>query len=838
MAANSATSFGDLLRRYRLAAGLTQEDLAERATLSARAISDLERGARNRPWRETVQLLANALRLSTAERAQLDEAAQRPSRPDGGPVPPVPPAAALHQHNLPLHATTFVGRAGELREIRQLLGKSAGASRLVTLTGTGGCGKTRLALQAAEGLMDQFPDGVWFVDLAALNDPALVPQAVARVLDIAEIPGRPMIASLVESLRSRQLLLLLDNCEHLIDACAQLTDALLQGCAQVWILATSREMLGVSGETTRRVPSLGLPEVEAGLELEQLRQNEALRLFVERAGAVASDFALTAQNAAAVVQICRRLDGIPLAIELAAARVRHLTVEEIATRLNDRFRLLTGGSRTALRRQQTLRALIDWSYELLSEKERVLFRRLSVFAGGWRVEAAEFVCAGGMVVKAEVLDLLAGLVDKSMVVVESEQPVTRYRFLETIRAYAGDKLFEAGEAGPLRDRHRDWCLALAREAEPELFGPASRVWIEGLHRDEANLHEALQWCLETDPDSGLRLGGSLWPYWYLDWGFADGIRWLGALLARTSGASPERGKALLGAAHCSRHGGTLSQSHAWNDECLAIARAVGDRRLAGQALLHLGNVLTIERDYGGAQAVLKESLALCREMGDQLWEGMGLRDLGHLARIAGDYERAATLYQGSLARLQAIGHRWNLILTLLPQGYLARQRNHPAEARLAFQRGLTISEEDGNPWRFIMLRSLGEFERSLGKPVEAEQLLREVLLEARRHGWTAMYPIALYTYSTLLLERGSGEPGARLAAVIPSESLDPVNSLPSDVQDHEAALQAARAAMGDAAFASVWAEGKAMTLEQAVVYALDIPDPSIRAPDKPSTQPG
>jgi non-specific serine/threonine protein kinase len=813
-----AVRFGDLLRRSRLAAGLTQEELAERAHLSPRAISDLERGARHRPWRDTVQLLAQALQLGSTERAEL-EAAVRSARPSvsGTSDPDGRLNAVAPRHNLPIQVTSFVGRERELAEVRQLLT----TTHLLTLTGAGGCGKTRLALQVAAGLLDAYPDGVWLVDLAPLNDPALVPQAVALALGIREAPDQPLLTTLAEALRARHLLLLLDNCEHLLDACASLTTTLLQTCGEVRILATSREMLGVRGEAVWRVPSLAFPEFEISPSLEEVRQNEAVRLFVDRARAVAPGFAVTQENAPALTQVCRRLDGIPLAIELAAARTRVLSVEQIVARLDDRFRLLTGGSRTALRRQQTLRALIDWSHDLLSAAERVLYRRLAVFAGGWTLEAAEDVCAGAAIESKEILDLLTGLVDKSLVSVGSQDGGQRYRFLETVRAYAGDKLFEAGEARLLRDRHLAWCQALAEQAEPEFYGPSSRAWLDRLEGDDANLRVALDWCLETDLGAGLRLGGSLWGYWYLRGQLVEGTRWLAAILARAPEDAAARGKVLLGAGFCSRFYRTLSQSRSWTEQGLAIARATGDRRLAGWALHDLGCILLMERDYASARMVLEESVAECRQVADRVGEGMSLRDLGHLARVAGDYDRAVALYDEALAILRRVGHRWNIGWTLLAIGYLARQQRDPGRARATFQEFLTTGREDRDAFSIAVSQvALGQLERSVGNYEEAGGYLREGLRWVNAGGQMQHVDALLFAYATLLLQRGSYVRGVRLAAAAPPSALDPGNTTPEDLVDHDAALQTARGALGDAAFAAAWSEGEAMSQAQAIADAL------------------
>ncbi|MCB0183361.1 MAG: AAA family ATPase, partial [Caldilineaceae bacterium] len=376
-------------------------------------------------------------------------------------------------HNLPVQLTSFIGRKTELAEIHRLLTPDAethaGADvRLLTLTGPGGTGKTRLALKAAAQLLAGFPDGIWLVELAMIADPTLVPQTVAALLGVREEPSYPLTRALIAHLRTKTLLLIFDDCEHLIDSIAQLVETLLRACPQLKIMVTSRETLGVMGERTLRVPSLQLPDIWQQLPLHDLAQCEAIRLFIDRTVAVKPTFALNDANAAAVTQICRQLDGVPLAIELAAARVRAMTPEQIAARLDDRFRLLTGGSRTALPRQQTLRAMIYWSWDLLSEPECTLLRRLAVFFGGWSLEAAEAICADETLPVYDVLELLTHLVEKSLVVMEEQAGAARYYLLETIRQYAREKLLEAGETEPVRARHLRFFLKLAEEAEPKL----------------------------------------------------------------------------------------------------------------------------------------------------------------------------------------------------------------------------------------------------------------------------------------------------------------------------------------------------------------------------------
>jgi predicted ATPase len=409
-----------------------------------------------------------------------------------------PPLRSLdaRPNNLPVQRTTFIGRDGEIAALTELLG----GKRLVTLTGSGGCGKTRLALQVAAGLLDAFPDGVWFADISAVTDPVAVPAAVMQVFSLKEGPAMSPTDALVAYLGARHALVVLDNCEHVLDASARLVDALLGGCPGITVLATSRQTLGLEGEVAWRVPSLPCPSADGATGIRGMSSSEAVQLFADRARRARPSFMLSDRNSDAIAEICRRLDGIPLAIELAAARVRVFTPHQIADGLNERFRLLTGAARTALPRQQTLEASVDWSHDLLTEIERAVFRRLAVFAGGFGFEAAEGVCAGAGVEPHQVLDQLSLLVDKSLVAVEmdDEEEDARYRLLETVRVYAAGRLGAAAEEPSARDRHCEWYLALAQEAEAHMEGPSQTEWGDRTGRDYPNTRAALEWAHRQD----------------------------------------------------------------------------------------------------------------------------------------------------------------------------------------------------------------------------------------------------------------------------------------------------------------------------------------------------
>ena len=435
---------------------------------------------------------------------------------------------------LPLQLTSFVGREREIADVVSLLGRTC----LLTLTGPGGSGKTRLALRAA-ALAGGFEDGLLWVELASLSDPALVSRRVAKALGVPDAPGRSATEGLAEVLGARDILLVLDNCEHLIEACAELCDALLRLCPGLRILATSREALGVTGETVWTVPPLSLPDPDRSLEFEDVERCEAVRLFVERTEASTPGFSLTQENAPAVARLCVRLDGMPLAIELAASRTRVLSPSMIFDRLDDRFALLTGGGRTAVPRHRTLQATIEWSHGLLPENEKALLRRLSVFADGFVLEAAEAVCAGGGIGEEEVLDLLSRLADKSLAVVDAHSGAeARYRLMETIRQYARERLQEAGEEAGLQRRHADYFLAVARTAAPNLRGAGQSEWLTRLETEYDNLRAALAFygSASTDAEAFLRLTAELWWFWWLRGHFAEGRVWLERAGCRRGGA--------------------------------------------------------------------------------------------------------------------------------------------------------------------------------------------------------------------------------------------------------------------------------------------------------------
>jgi predicted ATPase len=731
---------------------------------------------------------------------------------------------AVFEHNLPVQLTSFIGRDREICEVKQLLD----SARLVTLTGTGGCGKTRLALQVAARRRDACPAGVWLVDLAPVGDPELVPQTAANTLGLKEEPGRPIPATLAAHLHAKRLLLVLDNCEHLLPACASLVDTLLRSCPELRILATSREALRLAGERTYPVPSLSMPDLRHLPPTERLTDYEAVRLFAERAVFVQPSFALTDQNAPAVAQVCQRLDGIPLAIELAAARVKALSVEMLNERLDDMFRLLTGGSRTALPRQQTLRALIDWSYDLLSPSERALFRRLAVFAGGWTLAAAEAVCAGDEVEVWEVLDMLTSLVEKSLVLYEERGREGRYRLLETVRQYARDRLLEAREVEVARQHHRDWYLALAERAEPELRGAEQASWLERLEQELDNLRTALAWSQEQagDPECGLRLAAALWWFWWVRGHWREGRQWLAELLALPGPAVPTLGRAhaLLAAGTLSPHEEGDEQGVRLYQESLVMFRDLGDQRGAACSLHYLSMVAWDQQDTDRAAMLNEESLALFRETRDKRGIVWALFHGGWMARCARDYDRAEAVFAESLLLSREAGDKWCIATGLDQLAGLASRQGHYQQAAQLYRQGLLLYRELGDKDRVPRtLLLLGRMARCQARYERAAVMLAAAITLFRALGDEHTGWIAPCLEEFAGVWNGRGRPERAALSLGAAESLRDMNGfamLDEERPEYETFVATLCSRLGEETFAAEWAEGREMTLQQTLELVL------------------
>ncbi|MCW3052492.1 MAG: transcriptional regulator, LuxR family, partial [Chthonomonadales bacterium] len=700
-----------------------------------------------------------------------------------------PPLKSLDpfSNNLPRQLTSFIGREKEIEVVKNLLTKTG----LLTLTGSGGCGKTRLSLQVAADMLDQYPDGVWLVELAPLADPDVVPQEVASALKVSEQVGKTFLQTLTDHLKSRRLLLVLDNCEHLLSACAQLCNALLRACPHLTILASSREGLGISGELSYRVPSLSLPDLKQQVTPESVSRYEAVRLLIERALFHQPGFRVTNQNASALAAVCHRLDGIPLAIELAAARVRSLSVEEINARLDQRFRLLTGGSKTALPRQQTLRALIDWSYGLLTAQEKLLLGRLSVFAEGWTLGAAEQVCAGESntgesIEDWEALDLLTSLSDKSLVVAETQGQTTRYRLLETVRQYGRERLVDGGEGEQIRIRHRDYFLAMAEDAEPHLAGAEQAHWLTLLEEEHDNLRQALAFCLEEaeGAEAGLRLGAALFRFWLMRNHLSEGRAHLAAVLGRDVKLEqpPARARALNGA----------------------------------------GKLAIEQGDHGAASRSLQASLALFRERGDKQGIALCLKDLARVTMDQGDYHAARVLLEESLAISRELGDRHNIAYCLDYLGFVAYSQMDYDVARSLLEESLTIFRELGDKRSICRCFSnLGSLACDQGDYRAAAALLEENLALFRELGDLRGIASSLDLWASLAHRQQQEPRAARLwgAANRLREAIG-LPRTPTEQQRYDQETARTRAALGESAFDAAFVEGRAMTWETAIEHAL------------------
>ena len=603
-------------------------------------------------------------------------------------------ALAPRKNNLPAQLNSFIGREREIAEVEELLG----GARLVTLTSVGGTGKTRLSLQVASRLADDYPGGVWFVELAPIADESRVPQALASVLEVKEEAGRPVAEALVKYVRDRRMLIILDNCEHLVQACAELAKQLLQAGEQVKILASSREPLHVAGEMVYQVPALALPNWHPKVALDALTQCDAVRLFVDRTIAVQPGFQVDAQNASAVAEICRRLDGIPLAIELAAARMHAFSAETIAARLGDCFRVLTGGDKTVLPRQQTLRASIDWSYDLLAIPERVALRRLAVFAGGWSLEAAEAVCAGGDVEEGAVLDLLAHLVDKSLVSLDARGE--RYRLLETVRQYAQELLRASGEEDDVRTRHLQFYVALAEAARPQIVGPQQAAWLARIDHERDNILSAHAWCdhARNGAELGLRLASGVKVYWALRglMGLGHRVAVEALTRARPLGRNAALCQGLFDAGQLSVYMGRYAESQRYLEESLAIARELGDKQAIAKPLQPLGLACQGQGDLRAARKHLEEALELAREVGGKRDIAAALNAMAQLHRMEGDLDTAELLYQHVLAHARELADSESIAIGQLNLAMVAICRGAGDRARAMLLEPLAIVEELGS----------------------------------------------------------------------------------------------------------------------------------------------
>lgn len=704
------------------------------------------------------------------------------------PAERVPVAASVT--NLPIPVTSFVGRQ---REITELTGELA-SERLVTLTGTGGSGKTRLAVRLATEVLDTFRDGVWWVELAAIDDEDSLARSVAKALGVPEVPDQPTTETLANFVRTRNLLLVFDNCEHLVGASASLADSLMSASPELKILATSRERLGAVGERVWRVQGLPVPEYRTRYEVDDLLGFGAVRLFVKRARAFDSLFALTPESASHVVDICARLEGLPLALELAAARVHVLGVEELAARLNDTFDVLGDVKRTGLARHRTLNAAIRWSHDLLADDEQVLFRRLSTFSGGWTLRAAEVTCAGTGVTPDSITDLLARLVDKSLVEVQTRGAGKRYRMLETIRQYSTERLDDSGEASGMRDRHLRYFRDLIEEADPHMgyFLPDAEtdLWAERVDADYENLRAGLGWSLEhhrksvKSVEDGLRLAANLHWFWFARGRFDEGRRWLGRLLEISDHVQPEtRARAALTAGYLACWQGDFESGEPLLEEALSLFRQAGDDPGVGFALHGLGFVAMGRGNGPQSAARFEEALKQAELIGDDWLGSFAEHFLAIALTYSEDYPAALSHFEAGNLLLDGLGgHRQGLAFSLFHQGRIARLQGDPSVAVSRHVRSLELFRDADD------LRGLG---------------------------------YSLSGLAVLSAAQGEKERAGKLFGAVESIRVVLGSFLEVPLQmEYDHHLSAVRDSLGDEAFENACAEGMAWDLDQAVDHAL------------------
>jgi predicted ATPase/transcriptional regulator with XRE-family HTH domain len=755
--------------------------------------------------------------LSAVERPQPLYQILPSLRPAAFPPPRTLPAPSS---NLPVQLTSFIGREREQAAVSALLGQVP----LVTLLGAGGCGKTRLALQVAADRLEDYPDGVWLVELAALADPTLVPQALATVLGLREELVQPLLATLSAHLRARRLLLVLDNCEQVLTACAELVGALLRACPQLHVLATSRERLGIGGEVSYRVPSLSLPTPRQQPAAAALLAYAGVQLFVERARAGQPDFALSDENAGEVLQICARLDGMPLAIELAAARVGSLPLAAIAARLEQSLGVLTEGPRDAAPRQQTLRATLDWSWALLGEPEQLLLRRLAVFVGGWMVEAAEAVCGGRGLAGESTLGLLGSLVSKSLVELQESGGEGRYRLLETVRQYVAERLAASEqEAVQLRDTHLHYYAALFASSRHELTGPHQAAWMARLDDELNNVRAALAWARQSGQAAvGLRLTADLNKYWDRKNYQREGRAWLESLLALPGAAElPERAWAIQALGSLAYRQGDHDVAAQWLEQSISLYRGLGDEDGALGAASTLANVYLTQGQFDRATALYEETLAVFRARNRRWNIASSLNNLGEAFHAQGAFARAAASYEESLAIYREIGDLWSMASVLDNLGMLAARQGDLDRAEALALESLAMNRQLGDRHSTASIHlTLGTVAARRADPETARAHYLESLTIHRQRGYRGGIAASLEGLAAVAAARQPDLAVRLFGAAEALRAADGEPMPPAERAAYEAGVAQARSALTPAAFTAAWAAGQALPLEQAIALAL------------------
>lgn len=822
------TTFGELLKYLRHRAGLSQSELSIAAGYSVSQISRLEKNQRAPDAAAIAARFVPELDLDKEPMwvARLLELATA-SHPTVEPKELEAEPQTL-RHNLPIQLTSFIGRTRETAEVKRRLT----GTRLLTLTGVGGSGKTRLALQVTQEAASEYAHGVGWVELAPLSDPSLVPNVVMSALELRDEAGRAPLDALTDYLRAKKLLLVLDNCEHLIVACAQLAHHLLTHCPNVQILATSREALDIGGEVIYQVPPLALPDPNHLPLPDSLSGYDAVRLFIERATAVQPTFVVNIGNAPAVAQICYRLDGIPLALELAAARIKLFSPEQIAAHLDNRFRLLTGGSRTATPRQQTLRAAIDWSYSLLSDAERVLFRSLSVFAGGWTFEAAEQVCAGDGLDALDVLETLAQLVNKSLVTTETRNDETRYRMLETIREYASERLHDAEEQDQTYESHSRFFLALANAAN-EAPPFEQMTLVDRLETEHDNLRAALRWSLQHDKiEWALGLCVALAEFWSLRGYWTESHIWFQRTLDagrqdQTRAPSREYRALLASVLNAESHRaivqGDFETGHLRLDESLVLYKALADEKGIVDVLFNRAQLVWYEGNTALARSLWEECLELARKRNDKSRIAHALWLLGILARERADYAAAHSLCEESLVYSRELGERGMIAWALENLGCVAMLEGEYERAEALFKESMTLRQQTGEKMGLAtLLMSRGFLSWYQSDYLSARSWLRQslVLLEALGFAPFLIAP-CITGFAALDAVEGDSDNAIRLLGAAQAMLAATKRRLTDVFLDvHNRTVLTIRQQLNETEYNARWAEGNALTMKEAIALAL------------------
>jgi len=735
--------------------------------------------------------------------------------------------SSVTAHNLPLHLTSFIGREREIAEVRRLLAMT----RLLTLTGLGGCGKTRLAVQVAATASSDYADGVQFVSLAPITEPGLVLSTIALALGVREQGSQPLLDNLKDRLGDRQVLLLLDNFEQVVSA-ALIVAELLAAAPRLHVLVTSRTSLHLSGEHEFVVPPLSLPDLRDLPPLDRLTEYEAVRLFIERAQAVQSDFAMTEGNGAAVAAICHQLDGLPLAIELAAGRSKLFSPQALLPRLKSRLKLLVGGARDLPLRQQTLRGTIAWSHDLLEEDEKTLFKRLSIFVGGCTLEAAEAICNAHGDLEVDVLDAVAILVDKSLLRQEAQADgEPRLLMLETIREYAVERLAESGETEAIQRRHATFFLAMAEQSDLKLRSAEQSTWRRRLVVEHDNLRAALRWTLESqEAEMGLRLAGALLLFWRFCNRPREGRSWLEQVLAQPGAEAhtPARAKALRAAGAMAYYQGDFPEAHQLLEASVMVSQEVGaaGKLELAQALVMLGEVALLQGNASEAYELAAESLQVCQEVGDAWVIAMALRLLGKATGELGDLMAARSLLEESAAQLRIIGDRRYLMMPVDALGMLALGQGDYAGARAYFEETLSVAQEMGDePFIANALTHLGTVALRMGDYPQSAALYQQSLALNREQGNKDGIVEDLAGLAEVASLLGQPERAARLfGAVEASREVSGIRLPPLRRAEYDRTVEGIRTHLDQAMFAQAWAQGRAMPLEQALVQALETKD--------------